>query len=245
MSTPGLIPSPEDLSPSCTPALPAPKVNINSLLARDEDLGLTTEEQQELENYQSALIILGPAAGAVLVCPGNQDNVADEDKCPYSSKCPLLRARKAPADRLCPIERKIVEERFGAWCREMETEPDTLNESNRVAISDLCWLDLQEQRCLHIVDKGEQARLTVTNPKDVHPETLLPISWEKVIHPNVELLVQLQTQRRLILKDWMLTPEQRWKKAKAENKGTGKDLSSKQSARADLLRKGTPAPPQV
>jgi hypothetical protein len=46
----------------------------------------------------------------------------------------------------------------------------------------------------------------------------------------------------MILKDWMLTPEQRWKKAKAENKGTGKDLSSKQSARADLLRKGTVSP---
>jgi hypothetical protein len=35
----------------------------------------------------------------------------------------------------------------------------------------------------------------------------------------------------------MLTPEQKWKKAKAEGKGTGKDISSLQSANADKLRK--------
>jgi len=195
------------------------------------------EEAQEFEAYQTALTILGPAAGSVLMCPGNQTNLAPEDMCPYSSKCPLLRMQKAPEDHMCPIERKLVEERFNAWCREIETDPITMLESDRVAVADLTWIDLQEQRCLHILSKGEEARLTVTNPKDVHPETLLPISWEKVIHPNSELLVVLQTQRRSILKDWMLTPEQKWKKAKAEGKGTGKDISSLQSANADKLRK--------
>jgi hypothetical protein len=122
---------------------------------------------------------------------------------------------------MCPVERLIVEERFNAWCRELSTDPVLAKESDRVAISDLCWIDLQMQRSLHILSKGDEARLTVTNPKDVHPETFLPISWEKVIHPNVELLVTLQTQRRMILKDWMLTPEQKWKREKAEGKGSG------------------------
>jgi hypothetical protein len=231
MATPGLLPIPEDLS-IATPSTARPL----SLLVSDEDLGLTAEETQELAFYQTALTILGPAAGSVLMCPGNQLNVADEDRCPYSSKCPLLRMGKAPENRMCPIERKLVEDRFNSWCRELGTEALTILESDRVAVSDLTWIDLKEQRCLHILSKGEEARLTVTNPKDVHPETLLPISWEKVIHPNMELLVVLQTQRRLILKDWMLTPEQKWKKAKAEGKGTGKDLSSLQSANADKLR---------
>lgn len=232
MASPGLFPIPEDLSLSPT----TPCNSAIGLLASVEDLGLTVEEKRELDNYQTALRILGPAAGAVLMCPGNQENVADEDKCPYSSKCPLLRMQKAPEGRMCPVERTIVEERFNAWCKELQTDPVEAKESSRVAISDLCWIDLQMQRSLHILSKGDEARLTVTNPKDVHPETFLPISWEKVIHPNVELLVQLQTQRRMILKDWMLTPEQQWKKEKAEGKGTGKDLSSKQSANADKLR---------
>ena len=231
MATPGLIPISEDLA-----LFPVPTENVNGLLATSEDLGLTGEEKQELDNYQSALRILGPAAGAVLMCPGNQENVADEDKCPYSSKCPLLRMHKALADKMCPVERMIVEERFNAWCRELSTDPVLAKESDRVAISDLCWIDLQMQRSLHILSKGDEARLTVTNPKDVHPETFLPISWEKVIHPNVELLVTLQTQRRMILKDWMLTPEQKWKREKAEGKGSGKDIASRQSARADKLR---------
>jgi len=75
MATPGLIPIPEDL-----PLFPVPTENVIGLLATSEDLGLTVEEKQELDNYQSALRILGPAAGAVLMCPGNQENVADEDK---------------------------------------------------------------------------------------------------------------------------------------------------------------------
>ena len=224
------LPLPEDLSLTTTPCPPP------SLLVRNEDLGLTAEESVEFESYQRALTVLGPAAGTVLMCPGNQANVADEDRCPYAAKCPLLRMQKAPENRMCPIERRLMEDRFNSWCTELSTDALTMLESDRVAVSDLVWIDLQEQRCLHILSRGDEARLTVTNPKDVHPETYLPISWEKVIHPNVELLVQLQTQRRMILKDWMLTPEQKWKREKAEGKGSGKDIASKQSARADKLR---------
>jgi hypothetical protein len=233
--------TPEPVLPAVpTPAqvpVPAPKFNVTSLIASDADLGLTVDERQALESYQTAMLVLGPAAGSVLLCPGNQDNLDEQDRCPYSAKCPLLRMGKAPESKLCPLEMKVTEERFGAWCRELGKEPGQLDESDRSAVSDLVWIDLQEQRCLHIVAKGEEARLTVINPKDVHPETLQPVSWERVIHPNVELLAQLQTQRRIILKDWMLTPEQKWKVARAEGKGSGKDIASQQSAKADKLRR--------
>lgn len=214
-----------------------PKISVTDLIASDDDLNLTVEEQKILASYQMSLLVLGPAAGSVLLCPGNQENLADQDQCPYAAKCPLLRMKKAPANHLCPLEVKVTEERFGAWCRELGKEPSQLDESDRSAVSDLVWIDLQEQRCLHIIAKGEEARLTVLNPKDVHPETLEPIAWERVIHPNVERLDQLITQRRMILKDWMLTPEQKWKIARAEGKGSGKDISSQQAARADKLRK--------
>jgi len=218
------------------PVPPSP-FNVASLVATDAELGLTVDEKKALESYQTAMLVLGPAAGSVLLCPGNQDNLDQQDRCPYSAKCPLLRMNKAPENRLCPLEMKVTEERFSSWCRELKKEPDQLDESDRSAVSDLVWIDLQEQRCLHIVAKGEEARLTVINPKDVHPETLEPISWERVIHPNVELLAQLQNQRRLLLKDWMLTPEQKWKIARAEGKGSGKDIASQQSAKADKLRR--------
>ena len=210
------------------------------------DLNLTAGESQELETYQKSLVILGPAAGSVLLCPGNQENIDEQDQCPYSSKCPLLRMKKTPENRLCPIEVRIIEDRFGAWVREIckhsgqEVPPDgflPLDESDRATVSDLVWIELQIERCQHILARGNEARLTVINPKDVHPETLEPVSWERVIHPNVELLVQLQNQRRMILKDWMLTPEQKWKVARAAGQGSGKDIASQQSARADKLRR--------
>lgn len=222
----------------CSPesqALTVPST-INGLLASDEDLNLTEPEAREFEAYQMGLRILGPAGGSVMVCPGNQDSFDEQDKCPYASKCPLLRMHKAPENKLCPIERAYIEERFSAWCEEIKRDPMHLKESERVTIADLTWIDLQANRCVHVLSRGEEARLTVTNPKDVHPETFLPVSWEKVIHPNVERLDQLVNQRRMILKEWMLSPEQQWKRDKAENKGQGKALASAQSARADKLK---------
>ena len=45
MATLGLIPIPEVL-----PLFPVPTENVNGLLATSEDLGLTVEEKQELDN---------------------------------------------------------------------------------------------------------------------------------------------------------------------------------------------------
>jgi hypothetical protein len=214
----------------------APKLSLSTLLPTSV-LDLSEEERAELMGHQLATRVLGPAAGAVLVCPGNQIGVPDDSKCPYFAKCPLLRMQKAPQNRLCPFEKDIVETRFSDWCRELEVEPDDLAESQRAVIADLVWLDIQEQRCLNIVSSGKSARLTQINVKEVHPETGEHLAWERVIHANMELLDRIHTQRRMIFKDWELTPEMKTKKNKLEGKGKGTDLSSKLAAKADKLRR--------
>lgn len=207
-----------------------------SMVVDVDDLGLTFDEIEETKAYQLTLNILGPAGGSCLVCPGNQECLTDDRKCPYSSKCPLLRVKKAPAGKLCPIERAEIANRFSGWCKELESDPMDLPESTRVAVADLTWIDIQIQRCNHILDKGSAARLTIDNIREIDPETLKPVAWEKVIHPISELLTILQTQRRMIMKDWMITPEQKWRKERAEGKSSGKDLTSLQSQRADRYK---------
>jgi hypothetical protein len=225
--------------------------SFSSILGESTDLNLSVEESKELLAFQKSLVILGPAGGAVMMCPGNQTNARPEDKCPYFAKCPLLRAQKAPKDKMCPIERMITEERFSAWSREVGQDPECLTEDARATVSTLTYIDLQEQRCTNILSTGEAARLTQTNVTEAinfttigtdgaQTQTVLPLTWERVLHINAELLAQLQERRRMILKDWMLTPEQKWKIAKAEGKAKGNDIGSQQSARGDILRKLDP-----
>lgn len=228
-----------------------PAFTFSSILGDSLELKLTDPEAKELMAFQRSLVILGPAGGAVLMCPGNQVDVKVEDRCPYAAKCPLLRAQKAPADKLCPIERTIVEERFSSWSRTVGQEPDQLTEDARATVSQLTYIDLQEQRCTNILSSGEAARMTQINVTDAinfsvqgedgsMQQQILPLTYERVLHINAELLAQLQSERRMILKDWMLTPEQRWKIAKAEGKAKGNDIGSQQSARGDKLRKLDP-----
>ena len=187
---------------------------FSSLLGTQADLGLTTDESKELLAYQRSLVILGPAGGSVMLCPGNQVGIPPEERCAYAAKCPLLRVGKAPADKLCPIERAITEERFSAWARTVGQDPEYLTEDARATVSTLTYIDLQEQRCTHILSTGEAARLTQTNVTEAinfttvdqeggQTQTVLPLTWERVLHINAELLAQLQTQRRMVLKDWM------------------------------------------
>lgn len=226
--------------------LPAPpeqelKLTLSTLLPSSA-IELSEEEQMEVQAHQLANRVLGPAAGAVLVCPGNQTGIPDEQKCPYFAKCPLLRIQKAPQGRLCPLEKDMVESRFGSWCMELGVEPDQLLESERAVIADLVWLDIQEQRCVNILASGKNARLTQINVKEVHPETGEHLAWERVIHSNSELLDRIHTQRRMIFKDWELSREMKTKKAKLEGKGKGTDLSSQLAAKADRIRKIGPPP---
>lgn len=228
-----------------------PNFTFSSILGTQADLNLTEPEARELLAFQRSLVILGPAGGAVLMCPGNQKNYRPEDMCPYAAKCPLLRAEKAPEGKLCPIERTLTEERFSSWCKTVGQEPDALTEDTRATVSQLTFIDLQEQRCVNILSTGEAARLTQVNVTDAinftvaDPEggmrqEILPLTFERVLHVSTELLAQLQERRRMILKDWMLTPEQKWKIAKAEGKAKGNDIGSQQSARGDKLRKLDP-----
>lgn len=205
------------------------------------DLGLTTEEQHELNLYQESQSILGPAAGSILLCPGNQVNTKPNERCPYFFKCPLRRMGKAPQNKLCPLEHKMVEDRFSSWCQELEADPIKLSESDRSAIADLVWIDLQVQRCTSILSQGEDARMLHTNVTEAilmdADSPPVPITTEIVLHNLTIRLDQLLTQRRMILKDWMLTPEQKFKIAK--EMGTLKkqedDLSTKLSANAEKL----------
>jgi hypothetical protein len=213
-----------------------PKLNLSTLLPPTA-IDLTPEEVSLVQGQQQATRILGPAAASVLVCAGNQAGVPEDRRCPYSAKCALLRLHKAPQDHLCPFERDLVESRFAAWCTELGHDPGELPESVRAVVADLVWLDIQEQRCLAILAKGEAARLTQINVKEVHPDTGEHLSWERVIHANVDMLDRIHTQRRMIFKDWELTPEMKTRKAKLEGKGKGDDLSSQLASKADKLRR--------
>jgi hypothetical protein len=171
------------------------------------------------------------------VCPGNQVDVEDVNRCPYAAKCELLRAQKAPAGELCPIEREIILARFNGWCNTIGCDPKALREDQRAVVSELVWIDVQEQRCTNILSRGEASRLSQVNVKDSNPETGDWISWERVIHTNTLLLDSLHTKRRMIMKEWMLTPEQKFKVAKAMGKmGKGNDIGKTMSVRADKLR---------
>jgi hypothetical protein len=222
-----------------------PKLSFEALLPRAE-MKLTESERDQLVAIQTSFVILGPAAGAVLVCPGNQEDLQDDQKCPYAKKCPLLRFKKAPKGDLCPIERAITEQRFTSWCKTIEVDPTELTEDTRIFVSEMVWMDIQEQRCLNILSTGEAARLTQVNITDAINFTsgdqgnltqeTLPLTWERVLHVSTLRLDAIQDRRRLLLKDWMLTPEQKWRRQKAEGKAKGGDLGSAQSAIGDKLR---------
>jgi hypothetical protein len=193
-----------------------------------------------MQTMSMTLRVLGPVGGSCLICPGNQAGYSEDRRCAYAAKCPALAAGKAPAGQLCPLEVDVIEERFNSWCLEIGTEPMTIKESERIVISELTWLDIQEQRCASILSRGEAARLTQINVKEVHPETGEQLAWERVLHANATLLDQIHTKRRMLFKDWELTPEMKTKKAKIEGKGKGDDLGSQLTAKANKLRRMGP-----
>lgn len=226
---------PRDLAPieQTVPATPP----IEDLLPSSTPNGLTSEEAARVQQFQAALVKIGQAAGGALVCPGNQIGVADYNRCPYAAKCELLRLEKAPAGQLCPIERELVIARFRGWCTTIAADPDNLREDQRAVVAELTWIDIQEQRCTNILSRGEHARLTQVNVKDSNPETGEWLAWERVIHSNAALLESLHTRRRMIMREWLLTPEQQFKVAKATGKlGSGDDVSRRLSSRADKMR---------
>lgn len=225
-----------DLVPTEQPDFPVIP-DLSTLLPIPSVSELTRTESDTLQKFQQALIIMGQAAGGALVCPGNQVGVADPSRCPYAAKCELLRIQKAPQGELCPIERELLLARFYGWCSTLGADMNNLREDQRSVISELTWLDIQEQRCTNILSRGEAARLTQISVKDSNPETGEWISWERVIHSNSVLLESLHTRKRMIMKEWLLTPEMKFKVTKAMGKFSHEnDLGKKMSARADKLR---------
>lgn len=212
-------------------------IDIDGLLPMPSNSNLTADESKTVFQFQKALIILGQAAGGALVCPGNQVGVPDTKKCPYAAKCEMLRLQKAPAGDLCPIERELILARFKGWVNTINADINNLREDHRTVIAELTYLDVQEQRCTNIMSRGEAARLTEISVKDSNPETEDIIAWERVIHANATLLESLHTRKRMIMKDWLITPEAKFKVAKAMgHMNQVDDLSKKLSSRAETLR---------
>jgi hypothetical protein len=210
--------------------------DLDTLLPFPSIEELTPAENQRHQQLMTALVVLGQAAGAALVCPGNQEGVADSSRCAYAAKCELLRAHKAPEGQLCPIEREIILSSFGGWCKELNVDPKNLGEADKADVSELTWISVQEQRCANILSRGEAARLTQVNVKDSNPETGDLIAWERVINANQLLQDNLHTRRRMLKKELMLTREQKFKIAKTLNQfGKNDDLSKKMSSMADKL----------
>jgi hypothetical protein len=186
-------------------------------------LALTQEEEVEFNTRQMATFILGPAAGAVLVCPGNQENTPEDDRCPYYAKCYLRSISKAPAGKLCPVECRLTEGRFSAWCKELGKDPEDLSESERSVVSELTWIDLKIERINNMLASGSNAQLTQRNINDAilvdEDKAPIIVSSEKVSNVLNEELAKLSNQRLNLLKSWMLTPEQKFKIEKAKKKG--------------------------
>jgi len=186
---------------------------------------LTPEESSRIQSYVEARLVMGAAAGAIMIC---------SIECPRISLCPLAAIHKAPPGHPCPIEVHYAKERFGRWAQEIGADPDHLGETERIAVGQLAGVDVQEQRCLDIVAVGEDARLTQKSVKDCDVNGQ-PIAWEVMIHQNLQLVELLHQRRRAILRDWELTPEMQSKKTRGMIKNIT-DLASRSTDNADKLR---------
>lgn len=214
--------------PSTALALPNPMEKTLIGLLPIATIQLTKDEEDKIRVYHEARVVLGAAGGAALVC---------EDLCPFITRCPLAKMKKHPAGELCPFEANYVLQRFSKWCEELNVTPDTILESERVAISTLTYLDMQEQRCLAMLADARNANLQSRSVKDVDAESGMPICWEDQIHINMQALGQIQTQRRMLMRDFELTPEQQTKKNRWEQKKNGLDMSSRHSENSDKIRR--------
>jgi hypothetical protein len=190
------------------------------------NLELTTEEQKSIQIYQEARLVLGPAGAAPMRCAG--------EHCPVASTCPLMKMHKAPLGEICPFEANYVVERFVGWMKELEREEATLSETERSSIAQLVVLDLQEQRCLTIMSEGKAASMTDLAVKEVDLQTGEALSYEKIVHANMQIIQELRTARRMILDDMERTERAKTRKLKTQGK-MGKDLASRQSNTASMV----------
>jgi hypothetical protein len=195
-------------------------------------IALTENETQQIQVFQAAQLVLGPAATAPMTC---------SEKCPtpIRSNCLLAQFGKEPIGKKCPYEQQYIGQRFISWMQELGRTISTLLESERSAISTLLMLDLQERRCNQILSDAENARLTSQSVRDADFNGK-PIAWEDVIHANTLRLDSIAIQRRQILRDLELTPEMKTKRQKAlgQMKQTPGDLlANRQAETAEKVRR--------
>lgn len=215
---------------STLPSVPETASTINrfSLLLPTGNIDLTVEEKKKVQVYQDARLVLGSAGVAPMRCAG--------PTCPIANTCPLVKINKAPLGEICPFEANYVVERFTGWMTELERTEITITETDRSSIAQLVVIDLQEQRCLSIMSEGKAASMTDLAVKEVDLQTGEAISYEKIVHANMQILQELRTARRMILDDMERSEKAKTRKLKTLSGKTGKDLATRQSANADKVR---------
>ena len=217
------------LVPACVPPADVPVLSAYqqySLILPTGSIDLTVEQARRVQQHHQALIILGASGASPLQCAAG---------CPMAFRCPLATMQKAPVGQACPFEVDYVRVRFSAWLGELGRTPETLLESERAVVSNLVYIDIQEQRCLAILSKAENAAMVSRSVRDVD-ENGNVVCWEDVVHINRQILSDLTVQRRALLRDFELTPEAKTRKRKAEGPQPGSDLSSRMADNLDKLR---------
>src|SRR5271170_898107 len=198
-----------------------------SLLLPTGSIDLTPEEQKKVQVYQEARLVLGSAGVAPMRCAG--------PLCPIATTCPLVKINKAPLGEICPFEANYVVERFQGWMAELEKTETTMTETERSSIAQLVVIDLQEQRCLSIMSEGKAASMTDLAVKEVDLQTGDALSYEKIVHANMQIIQELRTARRMILDDMERSERAKTRKLKTLQGKTGKDLATRQSATASAV----------
>jgi hypothetical protein len=198
---------------------------------------LTIEEQKKVQVYQEARLVLGSAGVAPMRCAG--------ELCPIANTCPLMKIHKAPLGETCPFEANYVVTRFVGWMSELNHTEQTLTETDRSSIAQLIVIDLQEQRCLAIMSEGKEASMTDLSVKEVDLQTGEALSYEKIVHANMQILEELRTQRRMLLDDMERTEKAKTRRLKLMQGKTGKDLATRQSANADKVRLALETPDYI
>jgi hypothetical protein len=85
------------------------------------------------------------------------------------------------------------------------------------------------------MSEGKAASMTDLSVKEVDLQTGEALSYEKIVHANMQILQELRTARRMILDDMERSERAKTRKIKIQGK-SGKDLASRQSANADQVR---------
>lgn len=225
------VPLPEAVLFKVTPAPIVPIISTIerfALLLPTGHIDLTTEEHNKVQIYQEARLVLGSAGVAPMRCAG--------ESCPIATTCPLVKMNKAPLGEICPFEANYVVERFTGWMAELNQTEGTISETDRSSIAQLVVIDLQEQRCLSIMSEGKAASMTDLSVKEVDLQTGDALSYEKIVHANMQILQELRTARRMILDDMERTEKAKTRRLKLMQGKTGKDLATRQSANADRVR---------